>query len=116
MVGSGHNAHIAIDRAHGAQALYHLVLQHTQEFGLQLQRHFAYFVQEKGAAIGLFKLARLGFGGAGKGAFFVAKQGGLQQVVWNGRTVNGHIGLAAAVRQLVNLFGKHIFAHTRFAG
>ena len=97
LVGGSHDAHIAVNGAQRAQSFHHLVLQNSQQFGLQLEWHFTNFIQEQGAAIGLFKLARLGFNGPSEGAFFVAKQGGFEQVFWNGGAVNGDVRLASAV-------------------
>ena len=60
----------------------------------------------------LLKLARLRFGCASESPFFIAKQGGFQQIVWNGSTVDGHIGFTLATGQGVDLSGKNIFADT----
>ena len=91
-VGGGHNAHVQLDLALAAQAGQLTLLQHAQQFGLQMNRHFANFVQEQGAAVGLFKQATVVFLGTRKGAFFVAKQHVVNQLLGQGRAVQADKG------------------------
>ena len=63
----------------GAHTFNLSLLKHTQQFGLQLKRHFADFIEENGPALGKFKLSGLAFARPGKGAAFVPKKGRLKQ-------------------------------------
>ena len=82
-VGGGNNADIQVDQFGTAQALDFPLLQHPQQFRLQLDGHLGDLVEQQRAAVGLFKFARTGLVGAGKGTLLVTKEDRLQHVLGN---------------------------------
>ena len=54
-VGGCNHAHIQIDGGFTTQTVEFFLLQHAQQFGLQVHWHFTNLVQENGATVGLFK-------------------------------------------------------------
>ena len=52
-----------------AEALELALLQHAQQLGLQVERHFADFVEQDGAAVGQFEFAGTVCDRAGESAF-----------------------------------------------
>ncbi|MNW15942.1 hypothetical protein D3C71_2146110 [compost metagenome] len=65
------------------------VRQHPQQASLGVSRHVTDFIEEQGAAIGLFKAPAPQVGGTGECAFFVAEQLGLHQVLGDRCHVQG---------------------------
>src|ERR1700761_5497654 len=51
-VGGGDDAGVDVDGGGGAETFYFLFLQGTEEFGLDLEGHVAYFIEEEGTLIG----------------------------------------------------------------
>jgi hypothetical protein len=92
LVGGGDDPHIGLERLVAAHAVELAVRQHAQQARLQVERHVADFVQEQRAAIGLLEAAAAHGLRAGEGAALVAEQFGLQQVLGNGRGVDGDEG------------------------
>ena len=84
-IGGGDQAGVGADGARTAEAFEFALLQNAQEFGLQLDRNFADFVEEDRAAMGQFEAADALRDGAGEGAFFVAEQLTFEQVRWGWR-------------------------------
>src|SRR5437868_6937778 len=81
--------HIGADRLVAADALEGLLLEHAQHLGLGRRWHVADLVEEEGAAVALLELADAAAVGAGEGALLVAEQLALQQVLRDGRAVEG---------------------------
>ena len=94
-VGSREHAHVNLDVALAAQAGKLVVLKNVQQLSLEGRMHLAHFVQEDGAAIGLFEFAELLAVGAGKRAGLIAKQFAFQQFVGNGGAIDFHERLVA---------------------
>ena len=115
-VGGGDHADIQGNRLAPAHALDFTFLQHPQQLGLQAQGHFRDFVEQQGAAIGLFELARLRCNGAGKRAFFVTEQGGFEHVVRDRRAVDRHERLIDPAGMLVDVTRQHFFTGARLPG
>ena len=113
-VGGGNNADIQVDQFGTAQALNFPLLQHPQQFRLQLDGHLGDLVEQQRAAVGLFELAGTGLVGAGEGTLFVTKENRLQHVLGNRRTVQCHKGPIAAVGTFVHGPGQDFLASTRF--
>ncbi|KAK0330811.1 hypothetical protein LTR94_031359, partial [Friedmanniomyces endolithicus] len=67
------------DRLSPADPLDHPLLQETQQLDLQRQRYVADLVQEQGAAVGLFDLARRRLHRAGERALLMPEQFAFQQ-------------------------------------
>ena len=83
---------------------------------MQAQGHFRDFVEQNGAAVGLFELAGLGRDGAGERALFMAKQGGFQHVVGDRRAVDRNERLFGTARLLVDITRQHFFTGAGLAG
>ena len=83
---------------------------------MQLGGHVADFVQKQRTAFCLYKAAAAAAHGAGKGAFFMAEQLGLQQVFRDGGGVQRNKGLAGAYRVAVQRLGHALFAGAGLAG
>ncbi len=60
-------------------------LQRAQQLDLRGGRQFADLVEEQRAAVGLDEFAGVLFGGAGEGAFLVAEQDRLDEVIGHAR-------------------------------
>ena len=60
-VGGGDDAHIHFDALIAADRAHFFFLQNAQQLGLQLERQFADFVEEDGAAVGGLEQSLLGF-------------------------------------------------------
>ncbi len=72
-VGGRHYANVQNDRLARAHTLDFALLQHTQQFGLQPQRHFGNLVQQDRPAVRLLELASLRRNGAGKRTLFMTE-------------------------------------------
>ena len=77
--------------------------------------HLAHFVQEDGAAIGLFEFAQLLAVGAGKRAGLIAKQFAFQQFVGNGGAIDFHERLVATWRFGMDHARDDFFAGAAFS-
>ena len=77
-----------------ANALYHSVLDDTQQFGLKLDGQLSDFVQKQCAAMRCFEFSFLGFIGTRKGAPLESKKRGLEKGFGNSGTVQCHIRFA----------------------
>jgi hypothetical protein len=76
-------------RAVAADAVDHALLNGAQELCLQPHIHFRDFIKQQRAAVGLLELADAPGKCAGEGAFLVAEQFGFEQVLRDGRAVDG---------------------------
>ena len=95
-IGGGDHPDVDLDGFGTAQALQFALLQDAQEFGLQIHRQFADFVEEERAALGLFEAADAALEGAGEGAAHMAEELAFQQGFGEGAAVDGDEGLGAA--------------------
>ena len=86
-MGRGHNPNVHFLRLRAAQALEFPLLQHAQEFRLQIQRDIADFVQKQCALVGQFQPAGLLGHRPGEGAALMPKKFALQQSAGNGSAV-----------------------------
>src|SRR5262249_13823789 len=86
-IGGGDEPGVGAKRARGAEALEFPLLQNTQEFRLQFQRHLADFIEKHGAAICEFKAPDALADRACKRSLFVAKQLAFQQTRGNRRAI-----------------------------
>ncbi len=89
LVGRRDDTDIGADRVIAAHAREGAVLQHAQEFALQGERHFADLVEKKRSPIGLLEATDALGTRAGERSFFVTEQFALQQVLRNGRAIDG---------------------------
>ena len=116
LVRGGNHTHMRLDSGMAAHAVELPVRQHAQQAGLQVKRHIADFVQKERAALGLLKAPTPLRLRTGEGAALMAKQFGLQQVLRDGRRVDGHERPVGHGRVLVQRARHQLLARARFAG
>ena len=87
-------------------------MQHTQQFGLQLNRHLANFIQKNGAALGLLEQTFVLFVGAGECALFVSKKHVFNQMLGQSCTVHGDKWAFGSQRGFVQHTGQYFFTGT----
>ena len=116
LVGGGDDAHVAVDGLVAADPLEGLLLQHAQQLGLQTQVHLTDLVEEDGAAAGLLEAADALLVGAGEGAFLVAEEFRLEEVLGDVGAVDLDEGLLAARRVEVHRAGEERLAGAGVAG
>src|SRR5690606_7689681 len=116
VVMGGHNqADVQLDGLVSPDAGDFPLLQHPQQFGLEVQVHFPDFVEEYGAAFRLFKAAYPARGSASKGAFFIAKQLALNKRIRDGRNVNGHKRFILSFEVVVYCLGNQLLTGSGLA-
>src|SRR5580704_10722106 len=81
LIGGGDDTDIDCDLAMASEAVEGRTIQHAQQLDLGLKLQFPDFVEEKRAFVGQFEQAGLGGIGAGEGAFFIAEQLALDQIL-----------------------------------
>ena len=110
------DAHVGLERFIAADAGEFAFLQHAQDLSLQGQRHVADFVEKQRAAIALLEAAHPRAGGAGEGALFVAEELALEQMLRDGRAIDGDEPLRAPLAVVVNGAGDELLARAALAG
>ena len=95
-VGGGNDTHIDGNRGGAADPVDHPVLQHPQEFDLEIVIGGADFVQHQRPLVRQFEIAEAAVGGAGKRPFFVAEKLALQHPLGQGAAVHRHEGVLGA--------------------
>src|SRR6266436_622988 len=98
----GNQTRIGSKCSRTSQSLELLLLQHAEQFGLQFERNFSYFVQKNRAAIGHFEAPNALRDRSCECAFLVPKQLAFQQTCRNGRAVELDEGLRAPRAQIMN--------------
>ncbi|MPM62402.1 hypothetical protein SDC9_109273 [bioreactor metagenome] len=98
-----------------AHAVEMAVRQHPQQTRLQVKRHVADFVEEQRAALGLLEAATALRLRAGERAAFMAEQFAFQQILGDGRRVDGHERAARDRRVLVQRTRHQLLARAGFA-
>ena len=101
-VGCRDEPDVDADGAGAAQPLELLLLQHTQELRLQLERDVADFVEEQRAAVRQLEPADLLRDGARERAFLVSEELALEQPRWNRGAVELDERSRSAAAQVVN--------------
>ena len=97
------------------QADDHAILQHTQQVGLHVERHFTDFVEKQGAAVGLLELSgQATAAGPRKGALTVAKQFAGQQFAGQCAAIDGDEGAFRLAARLVDGPREDFLAGTGF--
>ena len=114
--GGGDHAHVDLDDLVAAQGLQLLLLQHTQQLGLQRQRHVADLVEEQGAAVRELELAvaALAFC-AGVGAGGDAEELRLQQRLGDRRDIDADEGPRRTRRGRMDALREQLLAGARLA-
>ena len=119
-VSGGNHTHVNLLRRAAAHRYYLAVLQHAQQLHLHGQRQLAYFVEENGAAVGLFKITFARTVGASEGTFHMTEKLTLNGAFRYGTAVDGDESPALphmfAQAVLVDDARKYILTHTTLAG
>ena len=87
-IGSRHHPHIQLDRRRAAHAHHLPLLQHAQQLGLKLDRHFADLIQKQRTALRHFDAAFLLLVRACECAFLVAEQLAFEHGAADGRAID----------------------------
>src|SRR5713226_8893701 len=90
-----------------------MILQDTQELGLQFQRYFSHFIQEQSALVGKFHTPDLLRDGSGESPLLVAEEFALQQPGRDGSTIYFNKALILTAAHAVERAGDKLFASTR---
>src|SRR5882672_7198147 len=94
-------------------ALVAFLLEDSKKFALHLQRNFADFVQENGAALRGFKASRAIFDRAGERATHVAEEFAFKKLFGNGSAIDSHKRLVFALAAVVDFSRDQLFAGAR---
>ena len=116
LVGRGDHTHVGFLRRMAADAVVLAVGEHPQQAHLKVRGHVADFVQEKRAALGLFKAAATRTLCSGKGTALVAEEFGLQQVLRDGCGVDRDKRTLRTRPVPVQRTRDEFLARSRFAG
>ena len=98
-----------------ADALEFTFLQDAQHLGLECSGDFTDFIEEQGAAMGLFESALARLDSTRKGAAFVAEEFGFEQVFRQRRAVELDQRVAGARRVVMDGVSDQFLAGTRLA-
>ena len=96
-IGGGDEAHVDGDGAIAAEALDLALLQGAQQFGLQVERELADFIEKERALVSELDAADFAGDGAGECALLVTEQLALKQAGGNGGAVELDEGVLAAL-------------------
>jgi hypothetical protein len=99
----------------GAEPFDDPFLQDAQQLDLHGHRHRLDFIEEQGAAAGVFDLADAPFLGAGEGAGFVAEEFAVEQAVGHAAAVERDVIFLPGAGQVVQAAGDHFLAGAGFA-
>jgi hypothetical protein len=114
-VGGGNDSGRGMPCLGFADALELAVLEHAQQFRLEVERQFADFIEKQRAVGSIFEIAGTRAAGASERPFAVAEQGCFDQAGGNGRTVQGQVGFGCALGQAVQGGSGQFLAAARFA-
>src|SRR5271166_3483128 len=111
-VGGGDDSHIDMDRSGAPQTFELLLLNGTQQLGLQFQADVTDFIEKKRTMIGEFESAFLLHQGPGESSFLVSKQFTFQQSRGNGSTVHSHQRVISPGAEVMDRACNHFFARS----
>ena len=116
-VGAGrrNDADVNLHRTVSTDAFEFPLLQDAQQLHLKRYRHVSDFVQEYRAAVRLLEAANARLDRTGEGAFDVAKQLRLQEVLRYRTAIDADHLLVFALAVEVNRFSNEFFSGSRFA-
>jgi hypothetical protein len=114
-VGGGDEADVEAARLGGAEAAHLAFLEGAEQLGLERGGQLGDLVEEERAAVCGLEQAGLVAVGAGECALLVAEQLGLEQVLGQGRAVDGDEA-AGAAGQHVQCAGDELLAGAALAG
>ena len=114
-VRGGHHLHVDVHGHRRADRRHFVLLQHAQQFRLELERHFADFIQKHDAAFGGAKHAQAAPGRAGKRALLVTEQLAFGKRGGERGAIDGHKRFVAPRSQAMQQARPKFFAGARFA-
>ena len=114
-VGSGNYSHVHANRRGATNPLKLLLLEHAQQLGLQVEPHFADFVEQERSAVGALKGPFDPLDRAGKCAPLVPKERAFDEALGEGGAVELNKGAVSAIAAVVNGAGKEFFAGAALA-
>src|SRR4029079_5788842 len=114
LIGGGDQPNVDFHPLLAANWIDLAVLQGTQQLHLSFERQFADLVEEEGAAIGLHEFADALLRGAGEGAFLMAEQDALDQILGNRAAIDGDEGLVLPRTLALNGPGDQFLADAGF--
>ena len=91
------------------------LLQHAQQFDLQILRQLPYFVQKQGSALGQFETSPLAGDRPGERAFLMAEEFAFKHARIEGHAVDRDKGLVLARRGIVDGTGHQFLARAGLA-
>src|SRR5882672_347616 len=112
-IGRRDGPHIRYACAVLPDALVAFLLEDSKKLALHLQRNFADFVQENGAALRCFKASRAVFDCAGEGASDVSEEFALEKIFRNGRAIDPDERFVFALAAVVDFSRDQLFAGAR---
>src|SRR6266850_2711770 len=114
-VGRSYEPNIHLVSPSAAQALKLLLLQDTQQFGLQSGRNISHLVQEERPFVGQFEAADLLRNGACKGALLMSKELAFQEIERNGSAIQLYEWASAPHTEVVNRARDQLLAGACFS-
>src|SRR6267143_6759519 len=111
----GNQTRIGPKRARTSQPLELSLLQHSEQFGLQFEGNFSYFIQENRATVGHFEPPNALRDRSGECTFLVSEQLAFQQARRNGRAVQLHERFRPPWAQIMNGAGDQFLSRPRLA-
>ena len=85
-------------------------LKDPEDFALDLKGHLSDFVEEEGALVALFKAADTLAGSTGERTLLVAEEFTFEEIVGNGRTIDGEEIFIAAGAEIMDGAGNEFFS------
>src|SRR5262249_4708853 len=110
LVAGGHQPDVNRDILAAADFSNYPFLQNAEQFYLEVLRQGVYLVEEQGSALSFFDESAPGLVGAGKGAFLMTEQLGLEQGLRDGRAVDGYKGGVSPVGVIVDSSGHELLS------
>ena len=114
-VGRSHEPNVDLVSPCAAQAFELLLLQNTQQFGLQCQWNISDLIQEEGPFVGQFEATDFLRDGACESALLMAEKLAFQQIVGNSSAIQLHEWASAARTEVVYGVCYQILAGASFS-
>ena len=114
-VGRGNDPRVGDPALRFADALIFAIFQHAQQFGLQLERQLADFIEKQRALVRILEVTGARGAGAGERALHVTKKRWLNQRRGNGGAIECEIGLPCPRALPVQRLRDELLAAAGFA-
>ena len=114
-IGRGEHSHVDLEVAGAADAIQALGLQHTQQAGLQVERHLGDFIEQQRSAAGALENTLARAHGASETAALVAKEFRFDERGRNRRAVDRDEGFVGPRTHRVHRLGHQLLAAATLA-